>query len=375
MQKKILIATGIFPPDIGGPATYSKLLVDKLHEKGFLVEVVSFGEVRHLPKIIRHIAYFFNVMFRARGADIFFAQDPVSVGLPSCIAAFILRKPFYLKIVGDYAWEQGVQRFGVKDLLDEFSKQKNYSVSVRVMKNIQTMVCRRAIKIIVPSNYLKNIVINWGISGEKISVIYNAFEPIVSLPQKEELRKKFGFSGNVITSVGRLVPWKGFDGLITVFAELHKNDSSLRLVIAGEGPDRASLEAHAKKSGVVDSVLFTGRLAQRDMLEYVKASDVFALNTSYEGFSHQLIEVLAVGTPCVTTRVGGNVEIIHSGENGILFPYNDLPKLKKSISLVLGDNDLALKITTAGQNTVRSYSSDRMISELVQELNPTRKLL
>ena len=327
----------------------------------------------HYTIRLRHTGYFFKVLFRARDCDIIYAQDPVSVGLPACLVALILRKPFYLKIVGDYAWEQGVQRFGVTDLLDEFSTRNRYSFLVRVMKYIQTKVARYATRIIVPSKYLKRIVMNWGIAGDKISIIYNAFEPLETLATREVLRRKLGFSGKVISSVGRLVPWKGFEGLISVFSELQKNKPALRLVIVGEGPDRDTLEQCAQKLRVADAVLFTGRLAQHEMLEYVKASDVFVLNTSYEGFSHQLLEVLAVGTPCVTTNVGGNVEIIRDGENGLLFPYNDLPKLKKSIELVLGDKDLVERITANGQNAVLSYSSDRMISELMQELGRSRK--
>lgn len=369
MQKKILIATGIFPPDIGGPATYSKLLADKLPERGASVEIASFGEVRHLPKLVRHTVYFFKLLLRARGCDIVYAQDPVSVGLPACLTARIMGKPFYLKIVGDYAWEQGVQRFGVADLLDEFSIRNKYSFPVRVMKQIQTRVAHHATKIIVPSKYLKRIVINWGITGDKISVIYNAFEPLETLSTRDELHTTLGFSGKVIISVGRLVPWKGFEGLITVFTELYKNDPSLSLVIIGDGPDRQKLEQQVQNLGLNDKVIFTGRLVQHKMLEYIKASDVFVLNTSYEGFSHQLIEVLAIGTPCITTSVGGNVEIIRDRENGLLFPYNDLPKLKKSIEMILSDKELSAKITIAGQNTVLSYSSERMISELVNKFN------
>ena len=109
-NKSVLVTTGIFPPDIGGPATYSKLLLDELPKHGLDISVLSFGEVRHLPKIIRHISYFFKVLRRGKGVDIIYAQDPVSVGLPSVVASKILRKKFLLKVVGDYAWEQYMQK-------------------------------------------------------------------------------------------------------------------------------------------------------------------------------------------------------------------------------------------------------------------------
>ena len=103
---KILITTGIYPPDIGGPATYSKILIDELPKHNINALVLGFGEVRRLPKIIRHFLYFLKILKKGWKADIIFAQDPVSVGLPAALAAKILGKKFVLKIVGDYAWEQ-----------------------------------------------------------------------------------------------------------------------------------------------------------------------------------------------------------------------------------------------------------------------------
>src|SRR3990167_7909869 len=104
---RIVIATPLYPPEIGGPATYAKLLFEGLPEKGIEVELVKFSDVRHLPKIIRHIAYFLRVLKAARNANVVLALDPVSVGLPAMKAAQKARKPFVVKIVGDYAWEQG----------------------------------------------------------------------------------------------------------------------------------------------------------------------------------------------------------------------------------------------------------------------------
>ena len=102
---KITIATGIFPPSIGGPAQYSKLLLDKLPASGFEISVVSFDGVRKFPKIIRHALYFFILIKKSFNADVIYAQDPVSVGFPSLVVSKLLRKKFVLKIVGDYAWE------------------------------------------------------------------------------------------------------------------------------------------------------------------------------------------------------------------------------------------------------------------------------
>src|SRR3989344_1930156 len=117
---KLVIATPLYPPEIGGPATYAEILMRELPKRGVEVELVKFSDVRHLPKIIRHYFYYRRVLEAARGADAVFALDPVSTGLPAMRAAKKAGKPFAVKIVGDYAWEQGVQRFGVTLDLDEF---------------------------------------------------------------------------------------------------------------------------------------------------------------------------------------------------------------------------------------------------------------
>src|SRR3989338_10337762 len=79
---RILIATGVSPPESGGPATYAKLLEERLPSLGFTVSVLPFRAVRHLPKIIRHAAYFWKCLRMARSADMVYALDTVSVGLP-----------------------------------------------------------------------------------------------------------------------------------------------------------------------------------------------------------------------------------------------------------------------------------------------------
>src|SRR3989339_1894470 len=106
MSKKILIATPLYPPDIGGPATYAKTLEIELPKRGLVVSIVSFSSVRHLPKGFSHLAYFFKLLKAAWRADLIFALDPISVGLPAHAVSKLLGKPLYVKIVGDFAWEQ-----------------------------------------------------------------------------------------------------------------------------------------------------------------------------------------------------------------------------------------------------------------------------
>src|SRR3989344_53080 len=237
---RLVIATPLYPPEIGGPATYAKLLEDGLPGKGIEVELVKFSGVRHLPKLVRHYIYYRRVLQAARGADAVLALDPVSVGLPAMKAAKKAGKPFVVKIVGDYAWEQGVQRFGVTGTLDEFVETKSVPFPVQIFRKIQTRVARSAIRVIVPSDYLKGIVTKWGIPAEGIEVIHNAVpaEHIGTVPSAVA-----GLPRPLIVAVGRLVPWKHVDQVIDAVAAI----PNASLGIVGDGPQRESLAERARE--------------------------------------------------------------------------------------------------------------------------------
>ncbi len=369
----ILIATGIFPPDIGGPATYSKILDDELPKQCFGVEVLSFGRVRHLPKLIRHIVYFFLVLSKGMRADIIFAQDPVSVGLPALCAAKLLRKRFILKIVGDYAWEQWQQESRITNhesrflSLEEFQTGK-FGLITELRRSIQRYVARKADVVIVPSAYLKTIIMRWGVANANARVVYNAFSPVHIPESKEILRQKLGLSGIVIFSAGRLVPWKGFALLIDSIPEILKHIPDTVLMIAGDGPQRHMLESKIKKLGLSGIITLTGTLRHDHLLHLLKASDLFVLNTGYEGFSHQILEAMAIGTPVITTHVGGNGEIITSGENGVLIPYNDEGTLANAIVKIARNPDIARQYAKKAQETAQLFSEERMIRETIAVL-------
>lgn len=370
---KILIATGIFPPDIGGPATYSKLLFDKLPAEGFSIKVLSYGEKsekdspnifrvsRRWPKILRHAVYFFKAWILAFRVDTVFIQGPVSEGFPALIAAKLAGRKTVLKIVGDYAWEQGIQRFGVKELIDEFQKNR-YGIRVEFLRSAQKWVAKQANMIVTPSFYLKKIIAGWGIPEGKIKVIYNAvLLPTVNLSGLEA-RKFLGIGGKIILSIGRLVPWKGFDLLIEIASELSKEIADLKLIVIGSGPEEKRLKEKALKLNA--PVIFAGSLPQADLIKYLTAADVFVLNSSYEGLSHQILESMEAGVPVAVSNAGGNPEVVSDGENGILFPCGNRDAIKSAIKKIFSDDELRKKFVRQGKASLSKFSEPKMVSEL-----------
>lgn len=367
---KLLIATGIYPPSVGGPATYSKLLHDELPKRGVEVEVVSFDSVRTLPTGVRHLVYFCKVLLAGIGKEVIYAQDPVSVGYPAMWVARLLRKPLVLKIVGDYAWEQGTQRFGVTDMLDVFVQEKVlYHARVMQLKKMQTAVAAYATRIIVPSQYLKHIVTQWGVDADKITVVYNACDvDTANLVSYRKAREILDVHAPTMVTAGRLVPWKGFATLIELMPALLEKFPKLKLMIIGSGPNRDHLEQIIQQEKMYNHVVLCGALPQEELFLHIAAADVFVLNTGYEGFSHQLLEVLAIGTPIVTTQVGGNPEIITDGVNGLLAPYDDAAALRHAIETMLADDAFAKQVSDVGKNTVSAYTKERLLHETLTVL-------
>ncbi len=92
------------------------------------------------------------------------------------------------------------------------------------------------------------------------------------------------------------------------------------------------------------------------------------LNTAYEGLSHHLIEAMALGTPIVTTPVGGNPELITDCVEGLLVPVNDVAALDAAVSRILQDASLRERLSAAGQTKAASFAATDAIPQIAQLL-------
>ncbi len=358
---KLVIATPLYPPDIGGPATYAALLSKGLIERGHSVSLVKFGDVLHLPKIIRHVVYYHRVARALKNADMVLALDPVSVGLPACIAARRAKKPFVVKIVGDYAWEQGRQRFGINASLDEFVRTRRVPLMVRFLRMVQMRVAISSAFVIVPSEYLKKIVGMWGISLDDIRVIYNA----VSGSEKNVVPQSVAaLPRPIVVSSGRLVPWKHMDEIINAVALLRKRGVQVSLAILGDGKERSRLEGLAKET-LKDAYCFTGSVAHADILAVLADADVFVLNSSYEGLSHTLIEALSCAIPIVATRVGGNEEVLDGYSGGMFVSENNVNELADAIKRMAYEKDAHSRLQTEAEKSAKRFSQDIMVDTTI----------
>ena len=247
--------------------------------------------------------------------------------------------------------------------IDEFQAH-NGDWRVRWQKASRTRQIAAMDAVIVPSEYLKRLVISWGIRQDRIRVIYNAPPPLPPLSEtRAEIRSQLKWDDRpTLITVARLQRWKGVDQLIRALSAM----TDLRLIIVGDGPDRARLEELAARYG--DRVVFTGQLGRKRVLRLIRAADALALYSGYEGLSHTLLESLQLGTPVLASDIGGNREVVRHGVNGVLVPYLDDAALQKGIGQLLDRRQQFAANTSFGLDCFRLESMTARTDALLRSL-------
>ncbi|UKP00670.1 glycosyltransferase family 4 protein [Nostoc sp. UHCC 0870] len=372
---KICIISGIFPPDIGGPASYVPRIATNLVEQGHSVNVVCLSDIlndndgdqylfpvirisRQLFKPWRFLKTIITIWKFAKNADLLYVNG---LNFESMLAASILNIPTVYKIVGDYAWERSQLWNHFNGTLDEY-QVAHKGLLLKFLDWIRTLPLKKTTKIIVPSLYLQRIVEGWGISSDKIVLVYNAVEvqeaqSAIALPP---------FPGKTIITVGRLVPWKGLEAMIKTMQYFPQD----RLVVIGNGPLKSNLEELIQKLRIGDRVLFMGSLPQKQVFSCLKQADVFILNSSYEGLPHVVLEAMTAGTPVIATNAGGTQEVVEDCKTGLLIPVGDELALKSAIEKIFNQSDLAQVLVSNANEYIQSrFSNFNMLEQLENVLS------
>jgi glycosyltransferase involved in cell wall biosynthesis len=195
-------------------------------------------------------------------------------------------------------------------------------------------VANQAAAIVTVCAALKDELVRLGVDPAKVTVLRNGvdltrFSPIDPVVARE----RFGLAADarVVASVGHLIPRKGHDLVIAALRDVPE----ATLLIAGEGPDHASLAALATRTGVAGRVRFLGQLAHDALPAVYSASDALVLASSNEGWANVLLEAMACGTPVVATDVGGSREVVAAPEAGILLDRRDSASIGAALKTLL----------------------------------------
>ena len=350
------MTVGIFPPDIGGPATFvpkiAKYFQDELN---YEIEILTLSDNknsninddftvkridRNLPIIYRWLKTIFTIYKLGKNKDLIFVNG---LGTETTIANIFLKNKIIRKIVGDPVWERAYSKAKISESFDEF-QVKNYGFSISLQKKVRSFSIKKSDIVVTPSKHLKNFILNLGFKN-KIEIINNG----VFIP--EENTNIFTNDQINITIVSRLVSHKNIEKIIKAISDL--NSPLINLNIIGDGPELNQLQKISLESNNKDNIIFHGKL-NRDEIDHIFLnSDIYIQASNYEGLPHSLLEAMSYGIPVLCTPVGECKEILGNEDRGYIL---DLPvsknNIKSKISQIIGEKDIANKKGERGKDFI-----------------------
>jgi glycosyltransferase involved in cell wall biosynthesis len=369
---RVLVVSGIWPPDPGGPASHAPALAAYLQGCGHAVEVVTTADrppanepyevlwvKRSLPGGVRHARCVDLVRRRARRADVVYATSMVR---RASIGSALAGRPVVVKLVSDEVFERQRREGRFEGTLDDF--QASRGARIRFLRWTRDRALRRASHLFSPSAYLRDIAVGWGLDPTRISVLPNPAPQLPELPSREELRSELGFDGPTLAFAGRLGPQKALGVALDAVAAV----PGVTLAIAGDGPDRAELERQAAALGLDGRVRFLGSVSRDRVLRLFRAADASILSSSWENLPHTVLEALAAGSPVIATAVGGVPEVVRDGENGLLVPPDDPHALADAIRRFFAHEALRSRLAAAAAGSVAGYTEGSVFERIEEEL-------
>ena len=369
---KILITVGIFPPDIGGPASFVPKIAELYSNSGHDVTVVcltdrkqndnlNFKVVRILRNqnlLIRWVKTVSQIIRQGYNADLFFVN-----GLPmeSYIANIFTRKKLIRKIVGDWAWERGMNKKIINESFDEFQNNK-HNLHLEIAKFSRGWTATKADLIITPSNHLKNVVKSWGVKENRIKVIYNGTK-LKNKPDPIDDQPNDYFK---FITVGRLAPWKNIDIIIEALSDYKKANQNFIFYIVGSGPEEIKLKKLVNDLDLENFVTFTGQLQKDDLNYYLQKSDIYIQASSYEGLPHVILEAMSHNLSIISTPIGGTNEVIQDGKNGWVWELENNFKPNKNNLIEILNN---LKLNSSDDINKRTNAQNLLFSTFDEDKN------
>lgn len=357
---RVLFLTGIWPPDVGGPATHGPDFARFLRDRGHSVEVVTMGDgeptdrpvpvhtvSRSRPFPIRYPEVALTGLRRGRKADVIYATATYAAAAAAACGA---GKPLVVKLVSDPAYERAWRLNLFRGTAQEFESVSDPRLAM--LRRLRTLTLRQARRIVVPSAYLANMAAGWGLGESGIEVLVNPAPPPKDVEPADLAPGTFVY-------VGRLATQKDVGTLLDAFAGV--DDAQLEII--GDGPERAELEARADSR-----VRFLGALPHDQVLAHLAGARAAVLSSVWENLPHAAVEALAVGTPVVSTAVGGVPEVVHDGENGLLVPASDVAALRDALQKVAADDELRAKLAAGAQPSVAEIGQEAIYARLERML-------
>ena len=222
------------------------------------------------------------------------------------------------------------------------------------------------------SNYLRDATHETFCTGCDIEVIYNFIDAdYYRRAPNEAVRRELAPRGErIILHVSTFRPIKRIGDCVRVLAKMKELETGsesqfrVRLVMCGDGPERAEAEALAAGLGVAGQVSFVGKQPQSQIREYLSVADLLLLPSQSESFGLTALEAMACEAPVIATRVGGIPEVVEDGGCGFLFEIGDVDRMARAALKVLGDDTERKRLGARGREIALSnFTTDKIIPQ------------
>ena len=318
----ILITVGIFPPDIGGPASFVPKISKYLINKGHNVKIICLSDKEHLdykdefsvirinrnlPIISRWVKTIVKIYNVSKKSDLIFVNG---LGTEATIANLFSRKKVIRKIVGDPVWERVYNKKLINESFDDFQENK-HGIFISLQKIIRNWSINKSNLIITPSQHLKTFINKIGVDN-KILVINNG------VTIQETNNKVFQNSIIQLLVVSRLVTQKNIDSIIKAVKVMENEGIILNIV--GDGSEINNLKNLVENYELKEKVNFIGKIENAKLNEYLSNADIFVQASNYEGLPHSILEAINYEIPILSTEVGGCSVLLNKGERGYIIP-------------------------------------------------------
>jgi glycosyltransferase involved in cell wall biosynthesis len=365
---KVLVVSGMWPPDVGGPATHAPEVCERLRARGHDVAALTMADrapaplrypvhwvSRALPIGARHVLATALVARLARRADVVYSTGMVG---RSSLGAALGRTPAVLKLTSDPVFERSL-RWGLFGP-DLGAFQQARGLRIGALRKGRDIAIARARRVLIPSNALREVALGWGVPADKMTVLHNPVSPPPALAPRDELRSRHGMDGPTLVFAGRMVPQKS----IELALEALLRNPGVALLLAGEGPHLQRLERRARELELGGRARFLGPQPRETVFELLRAADAALLSSSWENFPHMVVEALSVGTPVLATDAGGVTEILHDERNGLLVPMGDADALASAIRRYFAEPELRERLRRETVASVQAFAPDAIYDTL-----------
>ena len=334
---KILIATGIYPPDIGGPAQYARGVEEAWKKEGHDVKVLSFRFERKLPTGIRHLYYFLRVLCSLPRANFVFSPDTFSAALPALFACKLFGKKLVIRTGGDFLWEQYVERTGDLVLLKDFYQTRisKFSRKERTIFSLLRFLFRHVDATIFSTVWQKDIFEKpYRLNVRKCFIIENCYGPRTrdfysNIPQNIGIEKKVFVGGT------RGLKWKNTLRVREAFASLQKRGLPV------------SLELQTGSRG--------------KFLQDIESSYAVILASLGDISPNTILEAITFGKPFILTRETGLYERLK--DIGVWVNPEDVNDIAEKIEWLADAQNYAQQI-----EKIRAFSFTHSFEEIAEEI-------